>query len=197
MLIAMSFQDQIVGYYRICKNYSVPAGYQATEYIDSLENRGVYAVWVLRQGLDLRFNHLYDKAHMEVLSKLNFYAANGVRGINGKAPYLWEPDLAKAALSHSQEMAEKDYFDHASYDGTKFSQRLLDFGIDWKACAENIDYGYTDPFAALNGWYNSQTGHRLNLLSDKYTRVGVGFAYSSVSSRRFFGTQDFYRGWDD
>ena len=76
-----------------------------------------------------------------------------------------------------------------------FSDRLDKAGIDWRACAENIDCGYRDPFHALDGWYNSQAGHRETLLSTKYANLGVGFAYGANSEYQYYGTQDFYTGW--
>ena len=104
--------------------------------------------------------------------------------------------LGKISSDVFREMAEMDYFDHKSSDGSKFSARLTAAGIDWQKCAENIDCGYTDPFGALNGWYNSESGHRNNILSDTYTNIGIGFAYGANSYYGYYGTQDFYKGWD-
>ena len=119
--IAVSLNDTIVGYYLFCKQYSIPAAYSVTEYTDTLENIGVYAVLILKDGVDIRYPHLNDQSDLSVHSKLNFYAVNGVRAINSLYALRWENQVAAAALSHSQEMADKDYFDHASYDGTRFS----------------------------------------------------------------------------
>ena len=50
--------------------------------------------------------------------------------------------------------------------------------------------------AGVNGWFNSDKGHRGNVLSDVYQKIGIAFAYGETSSHRYYGTQDFYKGWD-
>jgi uncharacterized protein YkwD len=47
----------------------------------------------------------------------------------------------------------------------------------------------------VNGWYNSKAGHRDNLLSSKYERIGIGFAFNENAAYSYYGTQDFYCGW--
>ena len=194
-MIAFAHNDDIFGYYIICSSYEAPEGYTAAEFRDDHQQNRLYAVLVQKEGLSIAFPHLEDKSEFQVLSKLAYYATNGVRGVNGLDPYIWDEELAKAALQHSREMADNDFCSHNSLDGTKFGDRLLNFGIDWQACAENIDFGYLDPFSAVNGWYNSKSGHRSNLLSRKYERIGIGFAYNENAAYSYYGTQDFYCGW--
>ncbi len=194
-MIAFAHNDDIFGYYIICSSYEAPEGYTAAEFRDDHQQNRLYAVLVQKEGLSIAFPHLEDKSEFQVLSKLAYYATNGVRGVNGLDPYIWDEELAKAALQHSREMADNDFCSHNSLDGTKFGDRLLNFGIDWQACAENIDFGYLDPFSAVNGWYNSKSGHRSNLLSSKYERIGIGFAYNENAAYSYYGTQDFYCGW--
>lgn len=196
-LIAISANDLLIGYYAFGSTYTAPEGYQIVEYIDKqTEGEGtLYAVLVIKNGYSIRFNYVADKNNFSVLSKLNYYGVNGIRAINGLPPYQWDEELAKVALAHSREMADHDFFEHNSLDGSKFSARLTNAGIDWSGCAENIDCGYTDPFAALNGWYNSESGHRKNLLNPGFEYIGVGFAYNADSHYGYYGTQDFYKGW--
>ena len=42
---------------------------------------------------------------------------------------------------------------------------------------KNIAYGYATPAQVVNGWMNSE-GHRKNILSSSYTKIGVG-SYSA------------------
>ncbi|MBP0967701.1 MAG: hypothetical protein J5722_08710 [Oscillospiraceae bacterium] len=194
-MIAFAHNDDIFGYYILCREYTAPDGYLVQEMRDQHDQDRLYAVLVQKDGLSVAYPYLENKEDFQFLSKLAYYATNGVRAVNGLDGYLWDEELAKAALSHSREMADNDFCDHNSLDGTKFSDRLLNFGIDWQACAENIDFGYLDPFSAVNGWYNSKSGHRNNLLSSKYERIGIGFAYNADSVYSYYGTQDFYCGW--
>ena len=193
--IAFAQNDDIFGYYILCSEYSAPEGYNVQEMRDQHEQNRLYAILVQEEGKTISFSALADRSDMHFLSKLAFYATNGIRAVNELDGYIWDEELAKAALAHSREMADNDFCDHNSLDGTKFGDRLLNFGIDWQACAENIDFGYLDPFSAVNGWYNSKSGHRNNLLSRKYERVGIGFAYGAESEYLFYGTQDFYCRW--
>ena len=195
-MIAFAFNDDIFGYYILCSAYQAPEGYTVTEMRDRQKNDTLYAVLVQKDGISISFPQLKDHSDTQVLSKLAYYATNGIRALNGLDNYIWDEEVAKVAMQHSVEMAENDYFDHKSLDGSKFSKRLLDYGIDWQACAENIDYGYPEPFSAVNGWFNSETGHRENILSTEYQYIGAAFASNGQEPHRFYGTQDFYKGWD-
>ena len=48
--------------------------------------------------------------------------------------------------------------------------------------------GYSTPEAVVQGWMNSQ-GHKANILSTNYSKIGVGFAASG--SMRYYWTQWF------
>ena len=195
--IVIAADGTVVGYYLFGSDFQIPDDCSSVDYIDNHpQGTGkTYARLIMKDGYTIRFASVADKSDFSPLAKLNFYATNGIRAVNGLKVLKWDAYAAKASLSHSEEMAKLNYFDHSSYDGTKFSARLESFGADWSACAENIDCGYTDPFSALNGWYNSLSGHRENILSSKYTNMGVGFAYGENSDYQYYGTQDFYKGW--
>lgn len=203
--IAIAYQDNIVGYYMFCNEYTVPEGYRVSEYRDYFglsdeERRApdagkLYAVLVLREDVSINFPDLTQRDDMSVLSKLNYYGTNGIRSNYGLDCLVWNDDLARLAFKHSTDMAENNFFGHTSFDGTTRSERMLNAGIDYHFGGENIDYGYIDPFEALNGWFNS-ADHRNNLLSTNYTNIGIGFAYNENSSYRYYGTQDFCSFFD-
>ena len=67
---------------------------------------------------------------------------------------------------------------------------MLNAGIDYMSGGENIDRGQFDTFDAVDGWLGSDE-HRENLLSTKFTHIGVGFAYNENADGYFYGTQDF------
>ena len=55
-----------------------------------------------------------------------------------------------------------------------------DLSVVLKRCkartvGENVAYGFTTPKANIRGWMNS-TGHRRNMLSRKFSRLGIGVA---------------------
>jgi hypothetical protein len=59
----------------------------------------------------------------------------------------------------------------------------------WTAIAENIAAGYPTPEAVVQGWMSSP-GHRANLLSPRYTEIGIGLVKSSDRFGTFW-TQNF------
>ena len=110
---------------------------------------------------------------------------NRARAQNGLAQFCVHPTLVKAARSHSQEMIDRDYFSHNSYNGESFSARLKRFGYyPYRYIAENIAWGSGSrgaPDSIFNGWMNS-SGHRANILNANLRQIGVGTAYGQYKS---------------
>lgn len=48
-------------------------------------------------------------------------------------------------------MAENDYFDHTSQDGTEFSERITAQGYQYAYAGENIAAGYTNAYTVMYG----------------------------------------------
>jgi len=116
-------------------------------------------------------------------------ATNALR-VRNNLPKL-EPHLSlnKAALSHSNEMIEKNYFSHTSpvASRSKTSQRVKSEGITPKIVGENIfgANGWPEEIIAnkcLESWLESP-GHRANLLNPRFTHIGVGVAKSGDTFR--------------
>lgn len=53
---------------------------------------------------------------------------NEERGKHGLSPLAWDDRLAAIALSHSRDMAERNYFDHVSPEGEDFYDRYQKHG---------------------------------------------------------------------
>jgi len=84
----------------------------------------------------------------------------------------WE--LSRVAKYKSQDMHDKNYFDHTSPTyGTPFTM-MKNFGITYKSAGENIAKGQQSATEVVNVWMNS-AGHRANILNKNYTHIGVGF----------------------
>jgi uncharacterized protein YkwD len=99
-----------------------------------------------------------------------------------------EPDdrLDEASVGHSEDMADRDYFDHSSPEGVGPGERADDAGYHaWGA--ENIAMGYRTAEDVMEGWMNSE-GHRKNILNCDLTDIGIGIA---DSSRGLYWTQMF------
>lgn len=95
-------------------------------------------------------------------------------------PFVICTELTKVAELKSKDMANLNYFDHTSPTyGSPFN--MMDkFGITYRAAAENIAKGYKTPEDVVKGWMNSP-GHRANILSPNYSKMGVGYYTADVS----------------
>ncbi|MEV0645241.1 CAP domain-containing protein [Phytomonospora sp. NPDC050363] len=129
----------------------------------------------------------------EDLSEAEQLAAEAVRLTNverenaGCAAVKVNKNLTAAALGHSRDMADNDYFDHNSQDGRTPWDRSREAGYD-NAIGENIAAGYTSAAAVIEGWMNSE-GHRANLLNCDAKAIGLGVA--SRDGGQLYWTQMF------
>lgn len=99
---------------------------------------------------------------------------NKERATAGLSPLTMDENLRKVARIKSTDMRTNGYFSHTSPTyGSPFDM-MEQFGISYTAAGENIAQGYTTPEQVVNGWMNS-SGHRANILSTKFTHIGVGY----------------------
>lgn len=99
---------------------------------------------------------------------------NEIRIENGLNSLTYDWELGRVARYKSQDMKDNRYFSHISpVYGSPF-QMIRNFGISFRSAGENIAKGYATPQAVVNGWMNS-SGHRANILSSSYTKIGVGY----------------------
>ncbi|MDT3698264.1 MAG: CAP domain-containing protein [Thermincola sp.] len=106
----------------------------------------------------------------------------------GLQPLTLDALLTKGATAKSQDMIDNNYFSHTSPTyGSPFDM-MKAFGIKYMAAGENIAAGYGTPEAVVKGWMNSE-GHRANILSAKFSKIGVG--YAEGGSMKYYWTQWF------
>jgi uncharacterized protein YkwD len=129
-------------------------------------------------------------------------AQSGLRALD------WEEKLSEVARYHSQDMADRDYFDHLSPEGEDFSARYAMFGYDPTnrvgnmvyLGAENLflnnlydSYSYNKDtgevmeysFSTLEDIANSTVdgwmnseGHRENILMPHFKKEGIGIVFT-------------------
>ncbi len=121
-------------------------------------------------------------------------------------PLRWNHKLYSAALEHSKDMALSNLFSHtgsgSQYDVTAFdlgygrgsrpSERVSYNGYDWHATGENIAAGTNmdDASKAMAVWIKSP-GHCHNIMSNKYSEVGMAVYHHTQSHYNYYWTQDF------
>ena len=106
---------------------------------------------------------------------------------NGLEPFVYNETLAETARAHSQDMIDRDFFDHTNPDGKSPFDRMRENGLSYSMAAENIAVGYPSPEAVVEGWMNSE-GHRANILGG-CEELGVGLALGG--SYGYYWTQCF------
>ncbi|NHM31524.1 SafA/ExsA family spore coat assembly protein [Neobacillus terrae] len=113
---------------------------------------------------------------------------NQERAKNGLPALTADWELSRVARYKANDMRDKNYFSHTSPTyGDPFAM-MRNFGIVYKAAGENIAAGQSTPQQVVQAWMNSP-GHRANILSRSYTRIGVG--YAKGGSQRYYWSQMF------
>jgi uncharacterized protein YkwD len=103
---------------------------------------------------------------------------------------LAPPPLERAAVEHSQDMANHNYMDHTGRDGSTPADRVTRAGYKWKTIGENLASGIMTPEDAVNGWVDSPH-HCENLMSSRFTQMAVAYAVNPSSNGGVYWTQVF------
>lgn len=128
-----------------------------------------------------------NDAGQQILAAVNAARAQprscGETNYGPAQPLSWNPRLTQAALAHSDDMAEKHYFDHRQPDGSKPSDRAMRAGYSWARVGENIASGQRDVAEAMAAWLASP-GHCANIMNPRFTEMGAAYAVNTESPNR-------------
>ncbi len=121
-------------------------------------------------------------------------AMNQARAANGVPPLTRSAVLTRPARRHSSHLAATGALTHTGADGKPFYTRLYGAGYPrTKAVAENLAMtgGCSSDMAGtiVEMWLKSPK-HRRNLLSRRYSKIGVGVVADAACERTAF-TADF------
>ena len=179
-------------YYKLTDNAYI---YAFSDYFDG-GDKSIYGMYAF-SGECTKYSMMY-RTYMtftdEILRAAEqevYEMTNAYRNYMGKALFKLEDRTTTAARKHREDMANNNYFQHNSLDGSKFSARLTAEGISWSGAGENICAGAGDAINMVIGWIGS-SGHRKGMLTD-FKYIGVGAAYSSSADYGIYCTQDFWR----
>ena len=112
---------------------------------------------------------------------------NQERVREGLRPLQADERLRQVARSHSEEMFRLGYFSHTSPRTGSPSDRLLRHGLLFRISGENLAYAPTVELA--HSGLMASPGHRRNILTPEFTRVGIGAISAGLHGRMF--TQNF------
>lgn len=152
------------------------------------------------------------------IENLIYTYTNEQRTKNGLSALTLDSRLASIAKSHSNDMANRNYFSHDTPEGLDPSARAMNVGYNCRkslgggyytdGIAENIaqhwlytSYMTKGVYTSYNwhseeslareiviGWMNS-AGHRENILTPTYDRIGIGIGISEDD--KVLATQNF------
>lgn len=131
-----------------------------------------------------------DEEEQRMLDLVNTARASS-RSCGGQqyasAPALtWNCKLRDAARSHTQDMADTNFFSHSGSDGLQVSDRVTAQGYDWRTVGENIAAGQDTAAQAMDGWIKS-AGHCRNIMNPEYVDFGSALEVNELS--------DYYSYW--
>lgn len=91
---------------------------------------------------------------------------------------VFDPELTKIARQHSADMFKRGYFAHNSPEGKNVSDRAIEESYSFLVIGENLAYAPAVELAH-KGLMNSE-GHRRNILSPDFNRIGIGIMDGGV-----------------
>lgn len=109
--------------------------------------------------------------HAEALNLLNLDRAK-----EGLPPLVYNTRLARLAQSYAEDMIERRFFSHDNPEGLTPFDRMNRAGISYRHAGENL--AVNDSVAAAETAFMNSPSHRDNILSPKFTEVGIGVKYA-------------------
>lgn len=117
----------------------------------------------------------YTTPFLTVQEEIALNLLNQDRISAGLSPLTHDPALSAIARMKSEDMRDGNYFAHESPKWGNAKQMLTALGYDFRACGENIAHHAT--VVKSQAAFMSSDGHRRNILSPNWERVGVGVSF--------------------
>ncbi len=122
-----------------------------------------------------------ESGNIEEVDAATLCLVNQERARNDELPLQSNAQLGRAAMSHSQDMVEEDYFDHVAPDGETPLSRIQASGYIPNSrvgytIGENIAWGtlyLATPSAIVTAWIASPE-HLANILNAAYRDTAIG-----------------------
>lgn len=108
---------------------------------------------------------------------------NKERISRGEKVLVFDARLRDVARAHSADMFKRGYFSHYSPEGLIVADRVQNADIDFLVVGENLAYAPSVELAH-KGFMNSE-GHRANILSVDYGKIGIGVMDGGVYGKMF------------
>ena len=121
------------------------------------------------------------------LQEFALWQINQSRAQYGFAPLRLDAGIAAVASAHAWDQLNYGYFSHTGRDGSRVSDRLSRAGVSFSSSGENMCYYNGIGVRAMLEWCHSTfmsepypgfANHIGNILSPRFSRVGIGIAES-------------------
>lgn len=130
---------------------------------------------VFPQGSMLAFVATNDFRHVRAGEGEILTFVNRARAREKLTALRWDAGLARAALAHAEELYRNGYIAHVAHDGSTPATRARRAGVSYRLLAENIALAPNVAHAHTD--LMRSTKHRVNILSPRFTRLGVAVLY--------------------
>lgn len=104
---------------------------------------------------------------------------NQKRAEAGIPALSYNSKLAEAARKKGEHMLQYDYWAHVAPDGTEPWDFFINEGYKYRYAGENLARDFSNPSDVIEAWMASPS-HRENILSEKYTEIGVAVVEGSI-----------------
>lgn len=173
-------QRHLMRVFKILKNHFIPhPGNNHVPHV--LHHRALFGysvilialkVLVVGVGITLPGYSLFSSA----ITPANIISLTNETRKNLDLPELTaDPKLMQAAQAKAEDMFLNGYFAHTSPTGVTPWYWFKTFGYNYRSAGENLAAHFTEAEAVEAGWMASPT-HRDNIVSDRYSEIGVGVA---------------------
>lgn len=166
-------------------------GKYVTIFYDIYEENRVCAIQILNEKVENSLEGIYAKENEKLRESYELQVmdlVNSVRIQRNLNKVSYSNQATTSSRKHSQDMLQKNYFDHMNKENQSPFDRMKREGIVYDAAAENIAAGQTSAIYAHEAWMNSE-GHRKNILGN-YNYIGVGVSFGGYYN--LYYTQNFY-----
>lgn len=110
------------------------------------------------------------------------YLTNKHRLSRGLTPLTQNSRLTQAAINHANDIISKNYFEHTSPDGKKFSDWIKDMNYKYFYVGENLAIDFEDDNQVFQAWLESPA-HRANIEKSQYQEIGIASVKGKINGR--------------
>ena len=108
--------------------------------------------------------------------------SNQDRAGAGTGALTYDAALSRAAQAKANDMAANGYFAHVDPQGRQPWYWMKKAGYYYTSAGENLAVNFSDADTLNSAWMNSPL-HKANIMSSKYSRIGIGIAHGTYQGK--------------